>query len=195
MATADYAELEPVRRSLNIRGGDDAHDDDLIETARLAAAKAIDKLCNRPTGFAPDTAATTRVYRGPGPILFIDDVCSLEDFAVEGYQSIGVWDAVVGIDTAAQLEPFNALLDGWPYERLTGYYWPGLVRVTARWGWPEVPPEIVQATQLLVQRLFSRKDSPAGVAGWDAMGSAVRVGRADPDVQMLIGPFVKPNQP
>jgi hypothetical protein len=46
-------------------------------------------------------------------------------------------------------------------------------------------PEVVQATLLLAARLYKRRLSPEGVAGWEDMG-AVRVVARDPDVERLI---------
>lgn len=189
MATGTYVDLEVVRRNLNIRDASDIDDDDIISAAVNAAARAIDEMCNRRTGFAPDTVASARTYRASGTSIFIDDVCSLTDFAVSTLAGGTSWTLATSFDPAIQLEPFNALADGRPYDQITGGRWSGLVQVTARWGWPAVPDAITQATKQLTERLFARKDSPAGVAGWDAMGAAVRVGRTDPDVQMLIGPY------
>ena len=64
-------------------------------------------------------------------------------------------------------------------------------RVTADWGWPAVPDAIVEATLLLANRRFMRKDSPEGIAGWAAEGP-VRVSRFDPDIEDLVGPYVIP---
>ena len=46
-------------------------------------------------------------------------------------------------------------------------------------------PEIVQAVLILASRLYKRRQSPEGVAGWDDMGT-VRVVARDPDVERLI---------
>ena len=51
-----------------------------------------------------------------------------------------------------------------------------------------VPDDIVQACLILSTRLFKRKDSPEGVAGFADFG-AVRLSRMDPDVQALLNPF------
>ena len=45
-------------------------------------------------------------------------------------------------------------------------------------------PEVAQAVLLLASRLYKRRLSPEGVAGWDDM--AVRVVSRDPDVERLI---------
>lgn len=91
--------------------------------------------------------------------------------------------------TTYSLYPDHAMVDGWPIEGLVQPVgiWvqlPGFrVRVTAQWGWPSVPDDILQATLILARRLFSRKDSPSGV-----MGSAewvVNLAKSDPDVVKL----------
>src|SRR4029079_17975124 len=46
-------------------------------------------------------------------------------------------------------------------------------------------PEVVQAVLLLASRLYKRRLSPEGVAGWDD-AAAVRVISRDPDVDRLI---------
>lgn len=46
-------------------------------------------------------------------------------------------------------------------------------------------PEVVQATLLLAARLYKRRLSPEGVAGWEDLG-AVRVVARDPDIDRLI---------
>jgi hypothetical protein len=45
--------------------------------------------------------------------------------------------------------------------------------------------EVVQAVLLLAARLYKRRLSPEGVAGWEDMG-AVRVVARDPDIDRLI---------
>ena len=46
-------------------------------------------------------------------------------------------------------------------------------------------PEVAQAVLLLAARLYKRRLSPEGVAGWEDVG-AVRVVARDPDVERLI---------
>lgn len=46
-------------------------------------------------------------------------------------------------------------------------------------------PEVVQAVLLQAARLYKRRLSPEGVAGWDDLG-AIRVMTRDPDVDRLI---------
>jgi hypothetical protein len=50
-----------------------------------------------------------------------------------------------------------------------------------------VPDNLREATKILTSRLFRRRLSPEGVAGFGDFG-AVRVTRVDPDIEMLITP-------
>lgn len=45
------------------------------------------------------------------------------------------------------------------------------VQVTARWGWPWVPPEVVQATQILAIDHYKSKDVTNGAAGTSGLSS------------------------
>jgi hypothetical protein len=65
------------------------------------------------------------------------------------------------------------------------------VQVTAKWGWPAVPPAVKQAAFIVAADLFKAKDSAFGVAGFGEFG-AVRVGsRMNPQAQALLAPFVE----
>ena len=74
------------------------------------------------------------------------------------------------------------------------YTWPvvdqqALCRITAVWGWAQVPTAIKQATIIQSSRLFKRLDSPLGVLGMGDLGQ-IRVSRyLDPDVEQLAMPF------
>jgi hypothetical protein len=53
-----------------------------------------------------------------------------------------------------------------------------------------VPDEVHTATIILATKFFKRKDAPFGVAGFSDLG-AVRIIQSDPDVKMLLDPYVK----
>lgn len=46
--------------------------------------------------------------------------------------------------------------------------------------------EVQEAILLLASRLYKRRQSPEGVAGWDEMSGVIRVISRDPDVERLI---------
>lgn len=64
----------------------------------------------------------------------------------------------------------------------------GLIRITGTWGWPAIPDAINQACVMHAARIFNRKESPQGVAGWGEFGM-IRVGRTDPDVVAFLEPY------
>lgn len=98
-----------------------------------------------------------------------------------------VWDAA-----DYQLDPHNPP-EGRPYtavEAIGGRLFPGRcgrrgrrdrVQITGVWGWAAVPTEVTQACLLQASRIYKRKESPEGVAGFGDFGP-IRVGRVDPDV-------------
>lgn len=191
MPTPRYVELETVRRAVNIREGDDIHDDDLLFSAILAAEQQIDGWCGRP--FTLDAAVSARTYRPTGfEYLFVGDIATTDGLIVETGGLAGEWspltiDSDFYLDTAPDGRPSNVLVSAsrWPEQAYR------TVRVTARWGWLEVPAVVRHAAQIQAVRLFKRKDSPEGVAGWDIAGAAVRVARLDPDVTELLRPYMR----
>lgn len=51
-------------------------------------------------------------------------------------------------------------------------------------------PEVVEAVILLAARLYKRRNSPEGVAGWDEQG-VVRILARDPDIERLLEQHVQ----
>ena len=100
--------------------------------------------------------------------------------------------------TGYRLGPVNAAAESRPWTELvvasTSTVQPGsceaAVRVTARYGWAEVPTAITEACLLQAARLVMRRDSPFGVAGSPDAGSELRLlAKVDPDVAVMLTPF------
>jgi len=99
-----------------------------------------------------------------------------------------------------QLEPLNGIVGGIASPttqiRVTDEYLfvtdggEATVQVTGTFGWSSIPVQIQQATLILASRLFERRNSPLGVAGFGDLG-AIRVSRIDADIENLIMPFKK----
>lgn len=191
--TNGYATLAQVKASLRIT---DNVDDDLLELAVESASREIDQACER-VFYQVD--AETRVFAARDSFVCeIDDLRSLTTLktAQDGDR---VFDTTWA-EKDYQLEPLNGITGGIPHPatliRATDdYLFPmdggeALVQVTGNWGWDSVPTAITQATVILASRIYKRNDSPLGVAGFGDLG-AIRVSRIDPDVQMLIQPFMK----
>lgn len=198
MAATDYATLAALKAQLTIDPTDSSRDDALT-MALDAASRAIDRATGR--RFWLDAAPTARVRAllrntvtdEDGDHLLIPDIGSLDGLTVEVGRA-GAWsDITASVDP----EPPEALDSGGSITSLllVGSRWPAgggqRARITARWGWPAVPPDITQATLIQASRLYKRKDSPEGVMG-SAEWGVVRLSRRDPDVWALIEPLILP---
>lgn len=64
------------------------------------------------------------------------------------------------------------------------------VRVTATWGWPQIPPAITQAALILTADVFKLKDAPWGIAGLNDLGLVKT--QANPLIIELLRPYVNP---
>jgi hypothetical protein len=190
----EYADLATLKLALGIEADDDT-EDALLNKALASASRSIDTSCGR--RFWLDANPVARSFRLSGRTVLdesgvrvlLDDIGAAPTLVETG--SAGSWTPVTDYETG----PDNALLGGRPVTWLgrSGDWGPagGRVRVTARWGWPEIPEEIGQATLLQASRLFKRKGSPEGVTG-SAEWGVVRLSRRDPDVWALIEHFTLP---
>lgn len=194
----EYASLDILKQHLNIPTSDITRDQ-LLTSALAAASKSIDRDTGRK--FSLDSTATARTYSPSsrrtvdceGERIIVDDIGTLTGLIVETGSS-GVWTTVSSSDY--ETGPENALALGKPVTTLlrtsgTWGYGTQRVRVTARWGWPAVPDEVVQATLILAARLFKRSASPEGILG-SAEWGVIRLSRTDPDVYGLVKHFILP---
>ena len=197
MAIANgYATLAQVKSALRIPSAD-ATDDSLIEMAVESASRLVDAYCGRNFIYG-GTAATTRYFQADDPyVVQIDDARSISQVQTSSSED-GVYDVTWDLTPHTgdvQAEPLNDYVGGivWPYTRLRAigdYVFPvdkeTTVKVTAVFGWPNIPVTVTQATVLQASRIFARLQSPLGVAGFGDMG-IMRVSRGlDPDVAQLI---------
>ncbi len=199
MPRTEYAELDDLKAFITM--ADTTIDrDDLLTIALDAAHDDLEGDCGR--RFYLDETATAREYEtdgrvveeSAGSVLLVDDIGSTLGLVVES--GSGVSFAAVGTYRAL---PANALVRGRAITGLRlsgGGYWPDatgtdIVRVTARWGWPAVPPSIKQATLLQASRLYARRKSPQGAIG-SADWGVMSVRKSDPDYMGLISRFERP---
>lgn len=196
-----YASVADIKASLRIT---DTVDDTLIQVALGAASDQIDAYCNR---VFYNMGTAVRYYAATDPYFCpIDDLISISELATAvtsngNYNT--VWaNYVNGAPGDYQLEPLNA---AYPTDGLmsptTGiralwrYLFPtlggnALVRVTGVWGWSAVPDAVKAATIIQASRLFKRNDSPNGVIGFGDLGVTRVSSILDPDVRMLLEPYV-----
>jgi hypothetical protein len=85
---------------------------------------------------------------------------------------------------------------GWGYGYSPGYYgvayggewWPlsqrARVRVTAPWGWPSIPSQVIQACQILSVDFWKSKDLTNGSAGTTVLSTATFGGARGTQIQL-----------
>lgn len=188
----DYASTEELAAYMRI---EDEVDNDQLSLAVAASSREIDRYCRRQFGQAE--SLETRYYTAVldpetgRMVADIDDLSTTTGMTVEVDTGDETYSDTVGSCT---MWPRNAAADGRPWTRLVagrrsvGFPTaPDAVRVTARFGWAEVPPQVKQACLLQASRLMLRREAPFGVAGSPEAGSEVRLlAKLDPDVEVAL---------
>jgi hypothetical protein len=190
----EYVTLDELKASAELTGFSFADYDAKI--ALTAASRGIDEYCDR--RFWDTGGTTSRVFTPLDSYsVSIDDAITVGTVEADT-DGDGVYETAWAV-TDYQLAPFNAAADGRPYEEIrarpwVGCFpcWAGSVRVTGRFGWPDVPSQVKEATTIMATRLLKRaREAPFGVAGIGADNTAVRIARVDPDVAFLIDPLTR----
>ena len=191
--TNGYCSLSQIKAAARIT---DAIDDSLLEMAVESASRMIDAECDR--NFYSSGTATRDFIPNDVYTVDTDDLTSIVSVKLDdsGELTFPITLAV----TDYQTEPVNQKVSGnaFPITRLRmigDYLLPiwgkqATVRIQGVYGFTPQPIQVTQACIIQASRIFKRLDSPLGVAGFGDMG-AIRVGKVDPDVAMLIRPFKK----
>ena len=196
MAIGDaYATVPEIKSRLDVN---DEVDDNALTNALLVASRGIEKMCGRQ--FNKATSATARVYR-PDSARRVD----VDDFHTTTGLIVATDDGDDGTFTTTwsandyELTPLNGVVDGepgWPYSKvraLNTRWFPcgtrATVRVTAQWGWAEVPAMVKEATLISAVEIFKLKDAPFGVGGYTDFG-IMRV-RDNPFVARMLAAYVR----
>lgn len=194
MATKEYATLAQLKAQLTLDPDDDSRDTELW--LKLASAsRAIDEHCKR--RFWIDDEVSARVYKPVGRVhrdlLLVDDIATETGVLV----SVGTPGSYTALSVTPEFAPDNAVARGRAITGIVaaGACWPtdpmSRIQVTAKWGWPEVPGVVVEATLIQASRYWKRKDTPEGVSGSSEWGT-IRMGRVDPDVASMLTHLVLP---
>jgi hypothetical protein len=191
--TNGYATLQQIKSAVRIT---DAVDDALLEMAVEAASRMIDAECDR--SFYNSGTATRDFIPNDSYVVDTDDLTQIVSVKIDDAGE-GTFPITLQM-TDYQAEPVNQRVSGNPFPitrlRMIGDYllpiWYGqaTVRIQGIYGFTPTPIQVTQACVIQASRIFKRLDSPLGVAGFGDMG-AMRVGKTDPDVSMLIRPFKK----
>jgi len=191
--TNGYISLSLLKSSLQI---EDNLLDDFLELAIESASRQIDAATER-TFYQADSE--TRYFTPRDSFVTeIDDLRTLTTLKTssDADESFDVtWEA-----KDYQLEPLNGKVSGLdtPFTRIRAvdeYLFTvvgeeATVQVTGDWGWASVPVQVQQACLILSARLFERRNSPLGIAGFSDVG-AVFVSKFDSDIDKLLMPFKK----
>ena len=199
--TNGYATLAEARAQVSQTDATYTADDSAIEALVESASRAIDRLTGR--RFYANSSDETRYYTSNDTTLFQcpDDIASVTTLATDDtgdYDYSDTWT----VSTDFWLEPVNAALDSKPYTQIrahpTGSYtFPTIVKgvkIVGKFGWyvgSAIEPEIATATLMLTSRLYSRRNTPEGVAGTTSLGTVIMIAKRDPDIMELLRPFMR----
>jgi hypothetical protein len=181
-------------------GGTTGSNVGIVERAINAASRAIDDYCQR-YFWANGTVSSpvTRTFEACDP-YWLDLGANGDLVSVTSLATDATGDGVFEIAWAAsdyQLLPFDRPA-GYPYtsiEAIATRAFPvrhgrtgrrDLVQIVGVWGWAAVPPAVTQACLIKASKLFTRAQSPNGIAGIGEFGP-IRISRfEDPDVVDLL---------
>lgn len=185
MAIGDpYITVEELKTVMEVTSTDE---DVLIGRCVKAASRALERRSGWPTFWNTGTAVLRSVdtvgkvvpvrQTGYSKLLLRTGIASLSGFVVTG-------------NSTAALLPGDALEEGRPFDSIRLPYGSafgsnGTLDITAVWGWPSVPDDIVFAAQIQAHRFYRRKGSPEGVAG-SAEWGITRIPALDPDILAIL---------
>ena len=203
VTNTDYCTSAQLKSFLRIS---DTDDDTRIASVITATSRAIDHVCGQV--FSNDDTASDRYYRAKSPdLLYTHPFHSLSGFALatnssEGGEFTTTWDVnVLLFDQDAITLPtaeYDAAGVTVPYRKIAAVGEKRFpvstksprVKVTATWGWEDVPDAVREACIIKAARLFRRRDTPEGLAGGGDFGLVRISSREDPDVMALLAPYI-----
>lgn len=166
----------------DVLGITDDSEDDLIDRALRGATQAINNRSGYSTFWNTGTVETRTIEtlgrivpnrtRGYWKLLLPDGIASVAGLLVAGVTSPSAMD----VRSGRPIEAIRIAMQG---------SLPETYAITAIWGWPEVPDDIIMATQMQAHRYYKRRGSPEGMSG-SAEWGVVRIPRLDPDVAAIL---------
>lgn len=195
--TNGYTTLATVRSVLGIPSTDTSNDA-LIEATVESVSRMIEDYTGRKFYSADGT-----YYYAPISIdeVFTDDLLSVTSLKTDD-DADGTFETTWKT-TDYHLLPYNAASNGRPYTRIESsgygdYSFPvgvkRAVQVIGSFGFcssANLPKPVSEACKLQSTRLFKRKDAPFGVIAGGEMQQSMTIPDLDPDVKMLLSPYVR----
>jgi len=198
MALGDsYVSAAALKSFLGIS---DTTDDTLLTAAANAATERVNQFCQRQFNQTTTSSDRTYVPRDCWTVE-VDDFHTTTGLVVATDTNDDGTYATTWTSADYVLHPFDGIESGetgWPYRKIVAVEdltFPARtgrprVRVTAQWGWAEIPESVTLATKLIAALLFNLKDSPLGVASFGESG-LIRV-RDVPQAAMLLEKYQHP---
>lgn len=181
-----YSSLARLKKALNM-APTNVSDDEALLSALNTASRDVEQFCGGRVFYLAATATartfSTRwtICNYDGERLPVDDI-GVSDITVEVGDGTA-WTEVTGFETY----PENALAKGQAITAIVlpptcsaSFRWNRKARITTRFGAPQEPPAVEEATYLRALRLYRRPGSPDGVGGSAEFGFA-RPPHEDPD--------------
>lgn len=183
-----YITRDQLKGILNIELAN-TDEDDLIDRCIKGASRSIERRSGWPT-----------FWKTPAPVLrTVSTIGKIVPVRRSGYAydklllRNGIASAtgfLIANNSTATLMPEDCFDNSEPADAIRlpaggsyGAY--GSIAITAQWGWPAVPDDIVMAAQMQAHRYYNRKGSPEGVAG-SAEWGITRIPPLDPDVLSIL---------
>ena len=167
-----YCTIEQARIAIGLKVDDETQDTEL-ELIVNATCRLIDDAVDRPHGFWVDGSVTTREYDVDDlHCVDVEDISTTTGLIVKLDDGSGTYPTTLTLGTDFVLLPRNAdkRYPVRPFEQiqagggttfLVNNNGLASMQVTAKHGWPAVPPNATLATTVQLERLF--KSSPFGV--------------------------------
>lgn len=205
-----YADVDALKAHMRIPLTN-TDDDVELQRALDTASRQIDHLCSRT--FEAAGAATPRYFSpwydtyGGRWRLAVDDFQTDTDLELFSWTDADeAWTTPIDgpftylpINAAAKGMPWNEIVlpgsvslphpdwHGWASEDSSDY-----IQVTARWGWTELPEQVVEACLLQASRLQKRRDAVFGIiAAPDGSAQTRLQDRMDPDAVLALRGLTK----
>lgn len=193
-----YASVSELKRYASIQG---TANDFEVDQAVKAASRSIESATHRQFNTSGTVTARAQVAAYEG-VIYVDDIATNGGLILATDEDADGTYETTWAATDYQLEPLGGIVDGipgWPYTRIRAVsdarlfprnrFGRATVRVTADWGWPDVPDPIKSAALILAEEIYKMKDAPFGVAGFGEYGM-LRV-KENPKVAGMIAPYVR----
>lgn len=196
-----YATLAEFKGWIDI---DDTIEDTEIQQKLDATSRTIDRMCGR--RFAVETAATKTFWASDPNNLQVPDLISLTSLAVDvnGNGTYSRTLTTANYELLPYMDETGAAAVRYDRIRILptssiGFYPGHRVRAIGNWGYVvgasnAAPDDVKLACLILTARLWKRRETPLGILGQTDLGTFERIRSEDPDVSMLLKPYVRGEQ-